>query len=280
MGQLTVLSRIERKLAQMQRWVDSVESVADWPAAFALGLFRTRPAEGGSAAARWSRRLFPHIWIRPARLAGLSVRIDPSELSQFIIYDEAFIEGVYRLDTVAFAPDAIIDCGAYEGYFSLLAAAHFPGVPIIAFEPNVRNLAGLIANLQHNHLTIDVRPSAVSTSDGTASFSGGGCGGRLGSPSAESISVPVTDLRRLISELRAERLLLKLDIEGEEATLLPALMPVLPKQSAIFFEWHQGDEEYQRAVSMLNAHGFTTSLTRQNRVDDRTVYIDAFAQRT
>ena len=279
MGQLSVLSRIERKVAEILRWVDSVESIADWPAAFALGMFRTRPAEGSSVTARWSRRLFPHIWIRPAKLGGLSVRIDPSELSQFVIFDEAFIEGVYRLDAVPFTPDAIIDCGAFEGYFSLLAASRFPGVPITAFEPNDRNLNGLKANVQRNHLTIDVRPCAVSTMDGTASFSGGGCGGRLGTPSAESIVVPVTDLCRLISELKAERLLLKLDIEGEEATLLPALLPVLPKQCAIFFEWHQGSEEYQRAVSQLSVHGFVTSLTRENRVDDLTVYIDAFAQR-
>jgi FkbM family methyltransferase len=273
-----VLSRIERKFAETQRWVDSVESIADWPAAVALSMFRTRPAEGSGVAARWARRLFPHIWIRPSKLGGLSVRLDPSDLTQFVIFEEAFIEGVYRLDSMVFTPDAIIDCGAFEGYFSLLAASRFPGVPITAFEPNDRNRNGLNANVQRNQLAIDVRPTAVSTTDGTASFSGGGCGGRLSAATPESIVVPVIDLCRLISELKAERLLLKLDIEGEEATLLPALMPVLPKQCAIFFEWHQGIEAYQRAVSLLSAHGFTISLTRQNRVDD-TVYIDAFAQR-
>jgi FkbM family methyltransferase len=276
--ELIVLLRIERKVAETQRWVDAVASIADWPAAIALSMFRTRPAEGSGVAARWARRLLPYIWIRPAKLGGLSVRLDPSDLTQFVIFEEAFIEGVYRLDSVVFTPDAIIDCGAFEGYFSLLAASRFPGVPIIAFEPNDRNRSGLNTNVQRNHLAIDVRPSAVSTTDGMASFSGGGCGGRLGAPTADSIVVPVVDLRRLIVELSAERLLLKLDIEGEEATLLPALMPVLPQQCAIFFEWHQGTEGYQRVVSLLSAHGFVTSLTRQNRVND-TVYIDACAQR-
>lgn len=274
-----MLARLERKLAEVQRWVDSVESIADWPAAMALSMFRTRPAEGSSMAARWSRRLFPHIWIRPSALGGLSVRIDPSELSQFVVFEEAFMEGVYRLDRVPFTPDAIIDCGAYEGYFSLLAASRFPGVPILAFEPNARNLGGLNANLHRNHVTVDVRPSAVSTIDGTASFSGGGCGGRIGETSSESIVVPVIDLCRLIAATRSERLLLKLDIEGEEAKLLPALMPVLPMQCAIFFEWHHGRVQYERAVSLLNANGFVTTLTRENRVDDGTVYIDVFAHR-
>jgi FkbM family methyltransferase len=277
---LNRLARIERKFAEAQRWVDSVESIADWPAAIALSMFRTRPAKGNSIAARLSRRVFPHIWIRPARLGGLSVRIDPGDLSQFVIFDEAFIEGVYRLDAVQFTPDAIIDGGAFEGYFSLLAASRFPDVPITAFEPNARNLSGLRANLDRNHLAVDVRPSAVSTMDGAASFSGGGCGGHLGAPTAESVVVAVTDLCRFISELRAKRLLLKLDIEGEEATLLPALLPVLPAQCAIFFEWHHGSAEYERAVTLLDVHGFVTSLTRQNRVDDGTVYIDAFAQRS
>jgi hypothetical protein len=54
---------------------------------------------------------------------------------------------------------------------------------------------------------------------------------------------------------------------------------MLPRQCAIFFEWHQGRDEYQHAAAMLTAQGFTTALTRENRVDDVTVFIDAFAQR-
>ncbi|HEX8029242.1 MAG TPA: FkbM family methyltransferase [Vicinamibacterales bacterium] len=274
-----MLSRIERKYGQMQRWVDAVGSVADWPAAMVLSMFRTRPADGPGLVARWSRKLFPHVWIRPAMLGGFSVRLDPGNMSHFVIFEEVFMEGVYGLGAISFTPDAIVDCGAFEGYFTLLAASRFPGVPIVAFEPDHRNLAGLRANLGRNHLAIDVRPAAVSTKDGMAAFSGGGCGGRLGEDSPNAVTVPVTNLCRVISELASKRLLLKLDVEGEEATLLPALMAVLPKQCAIFFEWHQGRDEYQRAVSLLAANGFVTSLTRENVVDDRTVYIDAFAHR-
>ena len=32
-----------------------------------------------------------------------------------VIYEEMFIEGAYDLDLVAFVPDAIVDCGAFEG---------------------------------------------------------------------------------------------------------------------------------------------------------------------
>lgn len=274
-----MLSRVERKCAEVQRWVDSVYSVSDWPQAIALGLFRTRPAEGQGLGARLSRAMFPHVWARPAALHGLAVRIDPSEMSQFVIYEEVFIERVYDLGRVSFVPDAIIDCGAFEGYFSLLARVRFADAPIVAFEPNARNFAGLIANVERNHAAIAARAEAVSTSDGSARFSGGGCGGRLGDGEPGAIVVTVADLRRVITELNPARLLLKLDIEGEEARLIPALLPILPRQCAIFFEWHQGRDAYRTAAEQLAAAGFSTEVTRENRVDDATVFIDAFAQR-
>jgi FkbM family methyltransferase len=222
--------------------------------------------------------LVPHVWVRPAMLNGLSVRLDPAEISQFVIYEEVFMARVYDLGQVSFTPDLILDCGAFEGYFSLLAAARFPEAPITAFEPNARNADGLTANVRFNQLAVEVRPAAVSTRDGTATFAGGGCGGKLGE-AADSVVVPVEDLCRVIAARQPQRLLLKLDIEGEEARLLPALMPVLPKTCAIFFEWHQGRAEYQDAAALLDANGFTTSLTRENVIDGLT-YIDAFAQRT
>lgn len=274
-----MVTRLERKLAEVQRWVDSVDSVGDWPVAIALAMFRTRPAEGQGAIARVSRSLLPHLWVGPERLHGLRVRIDPADLSQFVIYEEVFIDQVYEMDRVAFVPDAIVDCGAYQGYFSLLAHARFASAPIVAFEPNAANYEGLVANIKRNHLAIDARAEAVSTSDGTATFSGDGCGGRLTAAGADAVVVKVTDLRRVITELRPQQLLLKLDIEGEEARLLPALLPALPSRCAIFFEWHQGADAYRTAAALLAAQGFTTTLTRENRVDDGTMFIDAFAQR-
>lgn len=274
-----MLRRAERKLAEVQRWVDSVHSIGDWPAAITLGMLRTRPAVGNGFGARLLRAVFPQIWVRPAMLRGLAVRIDPSDLTQFEIYEELFIERIYDLGKVSFAPDTVIDCGAFEGYFSLLARARFANVPAVAFEPNPRNFEGLAANVAHNREAITIRAEAVSTSDGIARFSGEGCGGRLSDGQTGAIDVKVADLRRVINEMTPDRLLLKLDIEGEERRLLPALLPVLPRCCAIFFEWHQGRDEFQQAAALLASHGFAIEPTRENRVDDATVFIDAFAQR-
>ena len=263
-----MLGRIERKLAEVQRWVDSVYALADVPAAVALAMYRTRPVS--------VPRL---IWVRPARLEGFAVQIDAASMSDFAIYEEVFIDGIYDLSKVSFTPDAIIDCGAYHGYFTLLAAAQFHGVPVIAFEPNTANAEILRRNVRYNGLHIDVRPSAVSSRDGSATFSGKGCGGHLGGDGPGAMTVPVTDLCRLVGELACEALLLKLDIEGEESHLLTALMPVLPKRAAIFFEWHHGAASYETTVGLLARHGFNTVRTRANRADGSSVYIDAFAQR-
>jgi FkbM family methyltransferase len=273
-----VIARIERKLIEMQRWVDSVAGVADWPAAIALSLYRTRPAEGSGLIARLSQRMLPHLWVRPALLNGLAIRMSPAQMAEFVIYEEVFMEQVYDLRRVTFTPDAIVDCGAFHGYFSLLAAARFPGVPVVAFEPNARNLDALTANVRVNHLAIDIQPAAVSTRNGTAVFSGDGCGGRLGDSGPAGVTVPLRDLRQVIADRRPERLLLKLDIEGEEATLLPALLPVLPRVCAMFFEWHHGRAAYDAAAAQLAAHGFSVSVTRDNALADAH-YIDAFAER-
>lgn len=263
-----MLARIERKLAEIQRWVDSVYGVADVPAALALAMYRTRPAS--------TARL---IRVRPAKLRGLAIVINAASLSDFVIYEEVFIDGVYDLAKMAFAPDAIVDCGAYHGYFSLLAAATFPGVRVTAFEPNAANVAALNRNISENGLDVDVRPSAVSSRDGTAAFSGDGCGGHLSDDAGGGVTVRLTNLCRVIAELRSEALLLKLDVEGEEQQLLPAVINALPRRCAIFFEWHHDQAGYQSIAGLLASHGFITTITRENRVDDRTIYIDAVAQR-
>jgi FkbM family methyltransferase len=261
-----MLARLERKLAEIQRWVDSVHGVADWPAAMALAMYRTRPRRGRP------------IWIRPAGLGGMAVRIQPSEMSEFVIYEEVFIDNVYDLDRVGFRPDVIVDAGAFHGYFSLLAAAKFPGVPTVAFEPNAQNLEALQANVRHNAAAVDIRAAAVSTRDGTALFAGGGCGGHLDAGASGAVQVSCVDLPRVIAALHAERLLLKIDIEGEESTVLPALLPVVPQRCAIFYEWHHDLAAHGECAALLAAHGFATTVIRE-RADDGVVYLDAFAQR-
>lgn len=274
------MTRVARKLRELSTWVASTSGPADWPAALLLGVFRTRPLTGAGALDRGLRRLFPHLWVRPRALGGWRLRINPARMSHFVIYEEVFMARAYDLARVTFEPDAVVDCGAFEGYFSLLAKARFPGSPVVAFEPNAENFDGLRANMHANGLDVDTRCEAVSTTDGEALFTGGGCGGHLAGTGAagQTEMVATCDLRRVIAELAPARLLLKLDIEGEEQSLIPALLPALPAQCAVFFEWHHGDESFQQMAGLMRGHGFAVERHR-TMVDDGVTFIDAFAQR-
>lgn len=274
------MTRVSRKLHQLRAWAASARGPSDWPSALLLGFFRTRPPAGDGRLDRGLRRVLPFLWIRPQSLAGWRVRINPSRMSQFVIYEEVFMAGAYDLSRVMFVPDAIVDCGAFEGYFSLLARARFPGSPVMAFEPNAENFEGLRANIDANRLQIEARREAVSTVDGEAVFTGHGCGGHLAGVADEAGTAVVAtcDLRRVLGQLAARRLLLKLDIEGEERRLIPAILPVLPPQCAIFLEWHHGDESFLAVAGLLREAGFTVERNR-TLVTDGATFIDAFAHR-
>jgi FkbM family methyltransferase len=266
--------RAGRKLREIRGWIDSVHTPLDWPAATLLAACCTRPA-----VARATRAAISRVRLRPKILGGHGISIDPCSAAQMTVYQEIFIDRVYDLARVAFEPDVVLDCGAFEGYFSLLARARYATSSIVAFEPDATNFKGLIANTGRPGLGIIAQPVAVSIADGEAAFAGDGCGGHLVTDSVGTVRVPVRNLLAVLDELKPRRLLLKLDIEGEEASLLPALLPVLPRQSAVFFEWHHGADSFAPMSALLGSSGFATSLVRRHELDG-TVYIDAFAQRS
>jgi hypothetical protein len=111
------------------------------------------------------------------------------------------------------------------------------------------------------------------------SFLGAGFSGRLTTADVDadmSTRVRVVNLCKIIYELAPARLLLKLDVEGEEKHLIPELVHVLPPTSALFFESHDGDEEFEALAVLLQEAGFAVSRKR-TRADS---FIDAFATRT
>jgi FkbM family methyltransferase len=278
---MSVSRRWLRKWTAIRRWLLSSHGVQDWPAAFLLSIFRTRPPIGGSLFARFSNWLVPRLRVRPRRLNGYEVSVSPSNFANLIIYEEIFLTCAYDLSLVEFAPDVVIDCGAYEGYFTLLAKAHFKEARCIAFEPNRENYRKLLSNLKLNKIEdVDARNEAVSVCRGERAFSGSGFGGHLSSDEtrAESDLVTVSELRDFIEG--SQRLLLKVDIEGEEKIVLPAVLDTLPATCAIFFEWHHGEDDYLRMEESLKRAGFSTMRLRTwVPGDDGIVFLDAFAQR-
>ena len=270
------MGRVKRKWIDLRAWVGS-SNRADFLSAALLAICRTRPLNGQSLHSRCFRKLIRRLSVHPRNLGGLSVSIDPSSLDELVIYQECFVTRIYDLSFLSFTPDVVIDCGGFIGYFTLLAKARFPSAKFIAFEPHPTNYGLMCLNFERNGLEIDSRCEAVSNRAGKRFFSGGGLGGSLVTKAVEpaAIQVDVTNLCGLIRSLSSHRVLLKLDVEGEEKDLLPEIVPLLPQTCGVFFESHHGEENFEELEQLFKTAGFlvTRAATRDKR------FIDAFAIR-
>lgn len=281
-------SNVRQRLRQIGRHVRLARSPLDLPAFAALGIARGHPFDSPGALSAIGRRLFPELVLRPKGLGGLAVAVDPRDVTHMIIFDEVVLEQNYDLSQVPFQPDQIFDCGGHIGIFTVLASAYFPGVPLTVFEPNPRNLKWIHRQVAVNQLNAQVVPAAVSVRNGTATFQDSASfGGHLignmasadGSPpvahTGGKYDVNLIDLPALLRERKPQRLLLKLDVEGEETRVIPALFDVLPDMSAIFFETHHGEAGWESARQQFQNHRFT--VERRRSMGD---FVDGLALRS
>jgi len=251
-----------------------------------LGLFGlVAPTINNAGRRRWRlvSSLMPNVWLKPKRLRGLRLLIDPADWSQTMIFDEVFLKGSYDLTKVKFQPSVIIDCGAHIGLFSLLARSDFPNADLVIYEPNRGNASFIHNQIARNGLDAAFHQSAVSTASGELDFVAvNSHGGRLEGHETDGVSadrspiykVKVIDFCAELARLRPASLLLKMDVEGEERSLLPAILPCLPVQTAIFFETHSGQLGWREAERLLLASGFQVE-----KINDRGLYCDGFAER-
>jgi|KBSMisStandDraft_5_1062788.scaffolds.fasta_scaffold60838_3 FkbM family methyltransferase len=272
------MNRLIRKLRHTRSWVHS-SGITDLPTAILLSACRTRQPFAANPRLSRFQGMIPRLRLHPRSLQGFSIDIDPSDVAELMIYEECFVDGIYDFSVVTFEPDVVIDCGGFEGYFTLLAGARFPSAALLAFEPHPENYKLMCRNFERNGIKVDARREAVSNRNGEMSFLGAGFSGRLATAEVDddtSMRVPVVNLCKIIDELAPARLLLKLDVEGEEKHLIPELVHVLPPTSALFFESHDGDEAFDALAVRLQEAGFAVSRKRTRA--DR--FIDAFAART
>ena len=281
------LVRLWRRLAQILRYALLAKSAQDALPLLVLGYARgnTLDPRGGALASYLRQRYGAGILVRPSRLGGLRLMIDPTDLSHFLIFEEFFFAGGYDLRKVGFTPTQVVDCGGHIGMFTLLAAHAYPQADRVVFEPNPANTRWIEAQRSHNPgIAFELMRAAVSTVDGETSFAANSsCAGTMIKPLLDhengqptgSYRVQMIDLLRRAEDWKNSRLLLKMDIEGEEEELLPLLIPKLPRQTAIFFETHRGQASWNTLSVILNSHGFETEALGESEG----LYIDGFARR-
>jgi FkbM family methyltransferase len=140
----------------------------------------------------------------------------------------------------------VVDIGAWVGPVTLLSAAC--GAEVVAFEPDPEAFAQLGGNVAANpglSARIDLHPAAVQPLAGLMHYGsarkpGDGMGGALwaggGVARREVPAVGVPEVMALVAGRPG--FLLKLDIEGGEYALLPALAPLLDMAGDVLVSLH------------------------------------------
>jgi FkbM family methyltransferase len=193
-------------------------------------------------------------------------------------FHEIIIEQNYDFGLIPFTPDQIFDCGGHIGMFSLLARSRYPMAGLTIVEPNPHNMKWIRRQVQINAMNIEAVQAAVSVHEGEAEFQerANSVSGHLADDSwkqsewAEQVrgattgryTVRVVDLPAMLSHRQPERLLLKLDVEGEEVCIIPALFAVMPRESVVFFETHHGEAGWDHAKRQFTNHGFVVECRR------------------
>lgn len=237
----------------------------------AAGFARHRPFGGDSLYGWLGRSLFNRITPRVTMAGGQRMEIGLTDLVDLMIFEEIYIERTYPVDRVPFEPDLVIDCGACRGMFALLARSAFTESKIIALEPQPENYEKLRANITMNQARIEAFRLAVGLHSGEVRFTGDGFGGHLANEGeGGTIAVEMISLPEVLAKFRPERLVLKMDIEGAEREILPAIAHLLPPQTVIFLETHHEEAVCAQYLQPCLDVGFKHELIR-NRAEPGTV---------
>ncbi|MBC6419409.1 MAG: FkbM family methyltransferase [Prochloron sp. SP5CPC1] len=233
-----------------------------------LGFARGHPFNSSDLIFRIGRQLFPTMIGRPCLWSDIQIQLNPRYLGHLISFEEVILTNYYDFKLVPFEPEVVLDCGAHIGLFSLLATQTYPKAEITAFEPNPENASCMEDQLKLNQLKVFFVEAAVSVEEGEswfqADYSNTGALAKDELKNKDGCRVRTIDFPKFLQELNSSGLLLKVDIEGEEARLLPAIIPYLPHKCAIFFESHGGEEVWQKlSQSLMNAQFQVRELRRR-----------------
>lgn len=263
-----MLNRLLRKIRKIRRFPSLAFGPEDRRDLRLLGLVHERvlsPALAGRLTAAGGTSILPRL----QATRGERVRVDLAHSGQIDCFIELFLDRIYELEVVDFAPDLVADCGGFCGYFSTMAAGFFPAAKLACFEANPDNLPMLRAQLAALSRPVDLHAAAVFIRDGSITFSGAGVGGSVNSDpaAADARAIPCVDFPRWLHTQAPRRLVWKLDVEGAEADLLPATLPHLPPSTVIFLETHYPDAICASLLDPYRAAGFSLREIRRRPSD-------------
>ncbi len=221
-------------------------------------------------------------WVRDHRFEfrhgrnGDSTRVTVSgaDLTHIWVADEVLIEGVYQLEAVPFAPDLVLDLGANIGLFTLLAARRWPKSNLVCVEPHPTTFSFLCDNLARNGVSATKLQCALDVTVGDRFMQNEGAVYQALAEGPTETHVMALRLDSILPQRSDLKLLIKMDIEGSETSVLEDLETELPEHTFIFLELHDGDESLRWIEKWAERRGFIFQEVRR-----REQWIDGYLRR-
>jgi FkbM family methyltransferase len=176
---------------------------------------------------------------------------------------ELSVRDTYALD-LEFRPELVIDAGGNIGLFTLRAAAAIrsekSATPeFVICEPLPRNLEQIAKHMQLNGIQVKTLAGCLGGDHRTIPFY---CRGAIDSsfdpaePYSSVVDVPVYTLDDAIGDSKAERILIKMDIEGMEIEVLSAFVPQERRAVYIVGELHRFEVNSSILEGIFRDHGW------------------------
>ncbi len=136
-------------------------------------------------------------------------------------------------------PDLIIDIGASCGISTHILFAQTPQAKIIAYEPRPKAFGRLQHRIRKLPGSHECNKAAVGLYAENVEFKDKGVGTSPANPGEESFSARMVTLQEKVIFHKKTKLVLKIDVEGAEKSLLPQIVTGLPENTVILLETHQ-----------------------------------------
>lgn len=156
--------------------------------------------------------------------------------------------------------DVLVNVGANVGYYCCHALSM--GKPVIAVEPNTRNLHYLLKNIQNNGWAkqAEVFPIAMGSDADIMQMYGGGTGASLikgwaAIPESYVTRVPILSLDRILGNtLHGKRAIILVDIEGSEFMMLQGAKQTLRNEPRPIWMMEISSTEHQPVGTVINPY--------------------------
>lgn len=165
-------------------------------------------------------------------------------------------------------PDLIFDIGASCGISTHILSAQHPSAKTIAYEPRPDAFVRLQRRMNKLFGSHECHQAAVGLHAEIVELKDKGVGTSRANTDDESFTARMAALDEEVIFDKNAKLVLKIDVEGEEKSLLPKIAPQLSKSSVILIETHQSLDEIKNYAYNSLQEGFQWNLLRYREMPE------------